>query len=43
MWKYGQGGYFCLIYVEPEHKVMNITELVQLTLNTWFGYFEYAS
>ena len=43
MWKYSQGGYFCLIYVEPEHQVMNITELVQVTLNALFGYFEYAS
>ena len=43
MGKCGQEGLFCLPYINPNVKEMNIIKLVQMIFNAWFGYFEYAS
>ena len=45
MWKYGQEDFFFffyLTYVEPNVKLINITKLVQVIFNAWFGYFEHV-
>ena len=33
--------FFCITYMEPNIKVINIIKLVQMIFNAWFGYFEY--
>ena len=40
MWKYGQEDFFSQLIWNPGFKVINITKLVQMVLNVWFGYFK---
>ena len=41
MWKYGQEDFFPLHMWNLNIKVIDIIKLVQIILNTWFGYFKY--